>query len=106
MIKKYIITLERLQLVKEMIAQLDVYYFIKLRNFYDNYFKDHYKLIAIDLSKQQKLDTDPKATQHINFTKNIEKDTSIFFIIEEVKETILDISKRTVIMIYFILIKY
>ena len=25
-----------------------------------NYFKEHYKLIAVDLSKQQKLDADPK----------------------------------------------
>ena len=32
------------------------------------YFKDHYKLIAIDLSKQQALNTDPRAIQQINFT--------------------------------------
>ena len=31
-----------------------------------NYFKKHYKMIAIDLSKQQALDTDP--IQQINFT--------------------------------------
>ena len=31
-----------------------------------NYFKDYYKLIAVDLSKQQKLDSDPKAVQQIN----------------------------------------
>ena len=60
-----------------------------------NCFKEHYKLIAIDLSKQQKLDADPKAIQQINFTGNIEKDTSIFFIIEEVKETVLNFSKGT-----------
>ena len=29
-----------------------------------NYFKEHYKLIAIDSTKQQKLDSDPKAIQH------------------------------------------
>ena len=50
-----------------------------LRDF--NYFKEHYKLIAIDLSKEQKLDTDPQSMQQINFTGNIEKDTSIFFFI-------------------------
>ena len=27
------------------------------------YFKEHYKLISIDLSKQQKSDADPKAIQ-------------------------------------------
>ena len=30
------------------------------------YFKDHYKLIAIDLSKQQALDADPRIIQQIN----------------------------------------
>ena len=35
------------------------------------YFKEHYKLIAIDLSIQQALDTTPKAIQQINFTGNL-----------------------------------
>ena len=34
------------------------------------YFKNYYKLIAVDLSKQQALDADPKAIQQINFTSN------------------------------------
>ena len=33
----------------------------------------HYKMIAIDLSKQQESDADPKAMQQINFTKNLDK---------------------------------
>ena len=33
-----------------------------------NYFKDYYKMIAIDLSKQQEFDADPKAIQQMNFT--------------------------------------
>ena len=33
-----------------------------------NYFEKYYKMIAIDLSKQQALDADPKAIQQINFT--------------------------------------
>ena len=37
-----------------------------------NYFKEHYKMIAIDLSKQQQLDSDPKAIQQTNFTGNLE----------------------------------
>ena len=35
------------------------------------YFKEKYKLIAVDLSKQLALDTDRKAIQQINFTGNI-----------------------------------
>ena len=35
-----------------------------------SYFQKYYKLIAIDLSKQQKLDVDPKAIQQINFSGN------------------------------------
>ena len=60
--------------------------------------KKYYKLIAIDLSKQQKLDADPKAIQQINFTGNLERngDTQIFFIIEEVKKTTLYFSKGTI----------
>ena len=39
-----------------------------------SYFKDHYKMIAIDLSKQQALDADPRAIQQINFTENLDRD--------------------------------
>ena len=56
------------------------------------YFKENYKLIAIDLRKQQELDADPKAIQQINFTANLDRvgNTTMFFIIEEAKETVLD----------------
>ena len=49
-------------------------------------------MIVIDLDKQQALDADPKAIQQINFTANLDLagNTTIFFIIEEAKETILD----------------
>ena len=36
-----------------------------------NYYNNYYKMIAIDLSKQQALDADRKAIQQINFTGNI-----------------------------------
>ena len=54
------------------------------------YFKKYYKMIAVDLSKQQALDTDPKAIQQINFTANLDRanNTRIYFILEEAKETI------------------
>ena len=99
------ITFEKLQLVKEMIAQLAVFILLA-----DSYFKEHYKLIATDLSKQQKLDADSKAIQLINFTgnrennANLENNTTIFFIIEKVKETVLDFSNGTVKVLWFYLV--
>ena len=62
------------------------------------YFKDHYKMIALDLSKQQALDADPRAIQQINFTANLDRagNTTMFFIIEEAKETALDFSQGAV----------
>ena len=38
-----------------------------------SYFKENYKMIAIDLSKQQEFDADPRAIQPINFTGNLDK---------------------------------
>ena len=63
-----------------------------------SYFKDHYKMIAIDLSKQQALNGDPIAIQQINFTANLDRagNTTMFFIIEEAKEIVLDFSQGTV----------
>ena len=46
-------------------------------------------MIAIDLSKQQALDADPKEMEENNFTGNLEQQATIFFITEEAKETIL-----------------
>ena len=61
------------------------------------YFKKYYKMIAIDLSKQQVLDADPKAIQQINFTANLNRaNTRIYFILEEAKGTIFEFSQGTV----------
>ena len=57
-----------------------------------DYFTKHYQMIAIDLSKQQELGSDPKAIQKTNFTWNLENQLTMFFIIEEAKETVLDFS--------------
>ena len=59
------------------------------------YFKDSYKMIAVDLSKQQELDADPGVIQQISFTANldIEGNTRIYFILEKAK---LDFSQGTV----------
>ena len=50
-------------------------------------------MIAIDLSKQQVLDADPKAIQQINFTANLDRaNTRSYFIFEEAKETVFEFS--------------
>ena len=51
-------------------------------------------MTAIDLSKQQSLDADPRAIQQINFTANLDRagNTTMFFIIEEAKETAFEFS--------------
>ena len=63
-----------------------------------SYFMDTCKMIAVDLSKQQVLDADPRAIEQINFTANLDKagNTRIYFILVEAKETILDFSQGTV----------
>ena len=61
-----------------------------------NYFKEHYNIIAIDLSKQKEVDFNPKAIQQISFTGNLENQSATFFNIEEVKELVLDFWQRTV----------
>ena len=62
-----------------------------------SYFKENYKMIAVDLSRQNELDADPRAIQQINFTANLDRagNTTIFFIIEEAKETIFEFSQGT-----------
>ena len=62
------------------------------------YFMDTNKMIAVDLSKQQALDADPRAIQQINFTANLDRagNTRFYFIFEEAKGTILDFSQGTV----------
>ena len=55
-------------------------------------------MIAIDLSKQQELDANPKAIEQINFTINLSGNNNklIFFIVEEVNKTELDFSQGTI----------
>ena len=61
------------------------------------YFKDSYKMIAVNFRKQQALDADPRAIQQINFTANLDRAyTRIYFILDEAKETILNFAQGTV----------
>ena len=63
-----------------------------------SYFKENYKMIAKDLSRQNELDADTRAIQQINFTANLDRagNTTIFFIIEEAKETVFEFSQGKV----------
>ena len=62
------------------------------------YFRDSYKMIAIDLSRQQALDANPRAIQQINFTANLDKarNTRVYFILAESKEAKLNFAQGTV----------
>ena len=55
-------------------------------------------MIAVDFSKQQALDADPKAIQQINFTANLNRaeNTRLHFILGEKKETVFEFSQATV----------
>ena len=83
------IIFEKFQQVKEMTLQLAVRLSLFQKIVQINW------VLGIDLSKQQKLDADPKAIQQINFTGNLDRaeGSTMFFIIEEAKETVLDFSK-------------
>ena len=51
------------------------------------------KMIATDLSKQNPFNSVPKAIQQIHFNGDLERQATMFFIIEERKETVLDFSQ-------------
>ena len=55
-------------------------------------------MIAVDLSKRQTLDADPKAIQQINFTANVDRagNKRFYLILEEAKETVFEFSQGSV----------
>ena len=59
------------------------------------YFKDHYNLIAIDLSKQKELDTDSRAIQQIEFYGMLKTNLQVCAVLEKSKETTPQFSKGT-----------
>ena len=61
-----------------------------------NYFKKHYKFVAVDLSKQKELDADPRATQQIEFKYMLQTNSTIYWVLEKSKGTILEFYKGTV----------
>ena len=65
-----------------------------------DYFKKHYKLIAIDLSKQQVIQENENLIQQINFIGKLEEAANIFIIIEKKENTILEFSQNLANVIY------
>ena len=82
------------ELKKVMIAKGEDYTTGSLLDY--NYFKKHYKLVAIDLSKQNELDADPRAIQQIEFKYMLRTNSTIYWVLEKSKETILEFYKGTV----------
>ena len=64
--------------------------------FDSNYFDQHHKLVAVDLSKQKELDADPAAIQQIEFKYMLQTNSTIYWVLEKSKETILEFYKATV----------
>ena len=65
-----------------------------------DYFKKHYKLIAIDLSKQQALQENEDLIQKINFIGKLEEAANDSIIIEKKENTILEFSQNFANVIY------
>ena len=65
-----------------------------------DYFKKHYKLIAIDLSKQQVLQENEDLIQQTNFIGRLKEAANVFIIIEKTENTILEFSQNFANVIY------
>ena len=61
-----------------------------------NFFDKHYKLVAVDLSKLKELDADPRSIQQIEFKYMLGTNSTIYWVLEKSKETILEFYKGTV----------
>ena len=82
------------ELKKVMIGKGENYTTGSLLDF--NYFDKYYKLVAVDLSKQKELDADPRAIQQIEFKYMLGTNSTIYWVLEKSKETILEFYKGTV----------
>ena len=61
-----------------------------------NYFDKHYKLVAVDLSKQKELDANPRAIQQIELKYMLGTNSTSYWVLEKSKETILEFYKGIV----------
>ena len=65
-----------------------------------DYFKKYYKLIAIDLSKQEVLQETEDLIQQINFIGRLAEAANVFIIIEKKEHTILEFSQNFANVLY------
>ena len=65
-----------------------------------DYFKKYYKLITIDLSKEQVLQENKDLIQQINFIGKLEEAANVFIIIEKKENAILEFSQNLANVIY------
>ena len=65
-----------------------------------DYFKKYYKLIAIDLSKQQALQENEDLIEQINFIGRLTEAANVFIIIEKKEKTISEFSQNLANLIY------
>ena len=82
------------ELEKVMIGKGEDYTTGSLLDF--NYFDKHYRLVAVDLSKQKELDADPRTIQQIEFKYMLGINSTIYWVLEKSKDTILEFYKGTV----------
>ena len=65
----------------------------------DEYFKNNYRVIAVDLSKEKALDADPRAIQQIVFQGVVGGDDNtkmrLYTILEKSEETVFEFYKGT-----------
>ena len=92
------------ELKKVMIGKGEDYTTGSLLDF--NYFDKHFKLVAVDLSKQKELDEDQRAIQQIEFKYMFGTNSTIYRVLEKSKETILEFYKGTVKVYKTILVTY
>ena len=67
------------------------------------YFKDHYNLIAVDLSKQKELDADSRAIQQIEFYGMLKTNSQVCTVLEKLKETMLEFYEGAAKVLWIIL---
>ena len=82
------------ELKKVMIGKGEDYTIGSLLDY--DYFKKNYKFVAVGLSKQKELDADPRAIQQIELKYMLETNSTIYWVLEKSKETILEFYKGTV----------
>ena len=68
----------------------------------NEYFKDHYQRIAVNLSKQKELDTDSRAIQQIEFYGMLKTNSPVCTVLEKSKETMLEFYKGTAKVLWII----